>query len=175
VNNDLNKKLNEFIDGNLNEKELGNLNEIILNDNDALEKLKGLKTVDSILSNLETEAVPDSFTQNVMNEIRSKKANQQKSKNYFFQGIVFSFVAGILFFTGYAVYLGNGKSSHIFSISLFRNVSEKFGQYLSIFNTGVYSYTSLIVAGALSLILLVTLYFIVSAHTVFMKRINQLV
>ena len=172
MNDNLNKKLNEFIDGNLDDKELENLNETILNDADALEKLKGLKTVDNILHTLGAESVPDSFTQNVMNEIRRKKAKKQKSNNYFFQGIVFAFVAGILFFTGYAVYFGNGKSSKIFSNSLFKNISETLGQYLSVVNTVAFSHTSLIIAGTLSLILLVTFYFIVSEHTAFMKRIN---
>jgi len=173
VNDNLNKKLNEFLDGNLDDKELENLNEIILNDADAFQKLKGLKTVDNILQTLEAESVPDSFTKNVMDEIRSKKAKKQKSNNYFYQGIVFVFVACILFFTGYAVYFGNGKSSPIFSTSLFKNISENLGQYLSVLNIVVFSYTSLIIAGTLSLILLVTFYFIVSEHTAFMKRINQ--
>ena len=172
MNDNLNKKLNEFLDGNLNEKELKNLNDAIINDADSLEKLKGLKTVDSILNTLEAESVPDSFTQNVMNEIRSKKAKKQKSNNYFFQGIVFAFVACILFFTGYAVYFGIGRSSQIFSTSLFKNISESLGQYLSVLNIVAFSYTSLIIAGTLSLILLVTFYFIVSEHTAFMKRIN---
>jgi len=173
MNDNLNKKLNEFIDGNLNEKELENLNEIILNDADALEKLKGLKTVNRILRNLEAESVSDNFTQKVMNEIRNKKTNQLKSNNYFFHGIVFAFVAGILLFTGYAFYLGNGKSSQIFSASIFKNISEKFVQYLSVFNIGAFSHTFTIIAGSLSLILLVTFYFIVSAHRAFMKKINQ--
>ncbi len=80
--------LNDYIDNQLDSSSLNELKQNLNNDEEALNKLKALKIVDSALREIEVYETPLNFTDKMMGII-SKHAKSVKPKiNYFFTGIV---------------------------------------------------------------------------------------
>jgi hypothetical protein len=165
--------LNKYLDGELSSDELKELNSLIEVDPDALNTLKTHKFVDKTLSKIETEPAPVGFTQRVMNIISSASSVRNK-KFYFFRFIVSLFgllISGTIFFIINSLPKPVPESDTSLKVvdTATKFLSENFGGVSDLLNNN----TLMMIGGMLTIILLISGYFVLESHKSFKQKLEN--
>ncbi len=164
--------LNKYIDNELNEFEIKELKEIINSDPEAEKKLNAHEMVDTILRKLEVDEAPKWINEFVMNKILKIPKAKKSTKNLFVSIMsLFSVIVvgtlGYLFsqleFEFAASESGLGAREKIFNF-----VSEYIPQMPNIIDDSSVLYIGL----SLTMLLLISGYFIVESHRNFKRKLN---
>ncbi len=167
--------LNRYIDGELSPKEAGELKRLIADDENAINLLRAHKYTDQLLKELEPEPAPDGISESVMARIFVFKPKIKPAGN----SIVF--IAGI-FLTVLAVLIGmiltsgdNASGSNIaFGEEKLEQISDNalsaMQKFLAVFNNDIF----LIGAASVTLILLVSAYFLFENHKNYRDSLDTL-
>ena len=164
--------LNKYIDGELSRKEINELQQLIKVDEEALAMLKAHKLVDQILRKLETESAPESFTENVMNRIFETLTVKNKTFPLF-RIIVSTFGLMII---GIIAYVVSAIPSNSPENKIVDGVLDRASDYTS----GIFSFivdalsnnTILMVIAGVSLIVLLSAYFMFESHKSFKEKLK---
>jgi hypothetical protein len=165
--------LNRYLDGELSSNELRELNSLIEEDPDSLNTLKRHKFVDRTLSQIETSNAPSGFTQRVMDVIyaASSVSNQ---KNYFFRFIIFLFgllISGTLVFIFISLpeSMPEAETSFQMADTASKFLTDNLGGFYKLFNSNILLW----IGGLLTMVLLISGYFVLESHKTFKQKLEN--
>ncbi len=166
--------LNEYIDGNLDSRAIEELESVISGDEGVLNKLKGLKAVDSHLREMETIPAPENTTEKIWEKI-SGSISGNLPKSYFLHGMVglfsVSLIGMIVFFFTY--FSGSGREyieaeNTVNAVNTFvNNFFEKFSSYVA-------SVDIMLLVSVVILVIMLSLYYLFESHKEFRKKLNSI-
>ncbi len=163
--------LNKLIDNELNEREIEELHKLIKYDEAALSKVKAHQLVDSILKKIDIELAPEDTTTKIMERISNSLLLKEK-KNGFFKFVVSSFVFMIIFIIGYMISI----SSKVYisgTSPKYSQIVDKVVNFFSSFNIPLNNELILIIGGVLTVLLLVSGYFMFEEHRSFKQKLEN--
>jgi hypothetical protein len=166
-----NEVLNKLIDNELNSSEIDELHSLIKKDEKLLSKTKAHQMVDNVLKTLEIENAPQNTTDLIMEKITQTVLAKEK-KNGFFKFIVSSFAFSMLLVIGFILFSkpdGEGVSK-----SFFNTFKEKISENLSSFSLPISYDLLLIITSALTIIVLISGYFIFEEHKSFKQKLDSI-
>ena len=166
--------LNKLIDNELSTSEINQINELLSIDSDAMRKVKAHKMVDAILRKLEVEPAPINFTELIMKKI-SKSTSVKYQKYGFFRFIVATFGILTLSMMGYMISLAIQTNPEAGTQSRYESIIDYMkNTFLGIdFSVSLNSNLLMVVGASLTLILLLTAYFIFEHHKAFKQKLDQ--
>jgi len=164
--------LNRYIDNELDTPELTGLDDLIDKDPEALKELKAMKLVEKSLKKMEYENAPLNTTYTVMLKIASAK--KIKRSNWFFWTVVSFFslcIAAVLIYS-FSIY--SPSASEISSGGDLNAVKNFFSDKAKSINK-IFSGEDIKLLGAvISLLLIVTGYFILESHRNLKNKLKSL-
>ncbi len=163
--------LNKYIDDELSKKEINELQQLIKVDEEALAMLKAHKLVDQILRKLEAESAPSSFTENVMNRIYETLTIKNK-KFPFFRFIVSIFGLMIAGFVAYGISITPSSSENKIVDGVLDKASDYTSGIFSFIANALSNSTILMVIAGVSLIVLLSAYFMFESHKTFKEKLK---
>ena len=166
-----NEILNKLIDNELNSSEIDELHDLIKNDEKLLSKTKAHQMVDSVLKRLELEEAPLNTTELIMGKI-TKSVLAKDKKNGFFKFVVGTLAISILLVIGFI--LSSSPSGESVSESYFNLLREKVSEALANLAIPVSSDLLLIITSALTVIILISGYFIFEEHKSFKQKLDSI-
>jgi hypothetical protein len=156
--------LNKYIDGELSAAEINELKNYLSANPNELEKLKALKLVDNVLSEMEYEAAPHNFTEKFMNRLN---VSYSSKSNKFYLGFIGVFLFGLsrLSFT-------DNSSDE----TAFERVMERIGEVIPAFSfsLSINSDTMMLIVSILVLVTLIAAYIIINSHKAFKDNLENL-
>lgn len=165
--------LNKYIDNELNEFESKELKEAINSNPEAQKKLNAHEMVDIILRKLETEKAPAGINEYVMNRILNISASKE-SKNYFFISIVSFFFVIFLSVIGFLLsqmeFDNTGSEA---GLGIKEKISNRISEYIPQMPAILDSSSLLFIGGSLTIVLLISGYFIIENHRSFKNKLNS--
>ena len=163
--------LNKLIDHELNKKEIDELHDLIKQDEEALIKVKTHQMVDSILKKIEIQSAPEDTTSKIMERISNSLLVSEK-KNGFMKIIVSSFIFLLVLTIGLIFSMTDKvKTEEPNSF-----ISESITKFLNLFSSVEISIDTslmLIIGGALTLLFLISGYFIMEEHKSFKQKLEN--
>lgn len=166
--------LNKYIDGELSAAEINELKNYLSANPNELEKLKALKLVDNVLSEMEYEAAPHNFTEKFMNRLNVSYSS--KSNKFYLIKIIFA-----LFGLGFIGVFLFGLSRLSFTDSssdetAFERVMERIGEVIPAFSfsLSINSDTMMLIVSILVLVTLIAAYIIINSHKAFKDNLENL-
>ncbi len=170
LNNDV---LNKYVDNELDEFEINELKEIINSNPEAQKQLNAHEMVDIILRKLEAKKAPAGINQFVMDKILN--IPQSKSKvNYFFVSVIVVFTTLIFSSLGYLLSQVNfGESSSSTSLGVKEKIANFVSDYIPQVPALLDTSTLLFIGGSLTVVLLISGYFIIENHRSFKSKLNS--
>ncbi len=166
-----NEILNRLIDNELNDREIEDLHNLIKYDEIALSKVKAHQMVDSILKKIDVELAPEDTTSVIMGRISNSLLIKER-KNGFFKFIISSFVFLIIFIIGYLVSIA-GETQAVKSPSKYSEYTNKIVDFFSSINLTFNNELMLIIGGVLSVMLLISGYFMLEEHRSFKQKLEN--
>ncbi len=163
--------LNKLIDDELNAREIEELHNLIKHDEIALSKVKAHQMVDSILKKIDVELAPEDTTSIIMERISNSLLVKEK-KNGFFKFVLSVFVFLIIFVFGY-IFSISGKTQVTESSSKYSEISDKIVEFFSSINVALDNELILIIGGLLSILLLISGYFMLEEHRSFKQKLEN--
>jgi hypothetical protein len=163
--------LNRLIDNELNDREIEELHQLIKYDEVALSKVKAHQMVDSILKKIDVDLAPEDTTSRIMERI-SKSLLVKESKNGFFKFIISFFVLMIVFIVGYMISIFS-KTYSPSTPSKYSKVVDKIINLFASFNITLDNELILIVGGVLTVMLLISGYFVFEEHRSFKHKLEN--
>ncbi|MCK5456023.1 MAG: hypothetical protein KAI45_02780 [Melioribacteraceae bacterium] len=163
--------LNKLIDNELNSSEIDELHNLIKKDEKLLSKTKAHQMVDNVLKRLEIEDAPLNTTELIMGKITQSVLAKEK-KNGFFKFIISSFVVLTLLVVGFV--FSAKPSGEGVAESYFNAFKSKLSENLSNFSIPISSDLLLIIASALTVIILISGYFIFEEHKSFKQKLDSI-
>ncbi|MEN8194146.1 MAG: hypothetical protein ABFS12_15085 [Bacteroidota bacterium] len=163
--------LNKLIDNELNKKEIEELHDLIKHDEAALIKVKTHQMVDSVLKKIDIEAAPEDTTAVVMDRI-SNSLLVNENKNGFIKIIVSSFVFLLVITIGFLFSITDETQADE-SPSFVSEIINKFVSYFSSIEISFDSNLMLIIGGALTLLFLISGYFMLEEHKSFKQKLEN--
>ncbi len=167
--------LTQNLDGELDENSLAELKELLENNRYALNKLKALRLAEFHLRSLETDKAPSDFTER-FSRLFLEKLNRLKPKvSYFFVTMLTLFAAAITAVIGFAInFLSKENNSGSF-LNVYKDKVEDFIKTnLTPFQNFIKGSDIMYIGTALSVLLLITAYFIFESHKNLKNKINEL-
>lgn len=166
--------LNKYIDGELSRAELEEIEELINSNPEELDRLKTHKYVDQTLKELEVDTAPPGVAQRIMKRIYSEIPEKYK-KNSFFRFMIGSFVTIIAVVLGYSLSLlpsgSDSESSTLIDSESIKDYSTKFyNEFTSFFSNDNLIYIGIF----LTVIMLITAYFVHESHKSFKKKLERI-
>ena len=166
--------LNEYIDGELNSREIEELENLISGNEEVLNKLKGIKAVDSHLREMEIMPAPENITEKIWTKI-SGSISTSLPKSYFLHGVVglfsVSLIGMFVFFFSY--FSGSGQEYKVAE-----NTVNAVNEFINNFFGKLSSYVSgvdiMLVVSVVILIIMLSLYFLFESHREFRKKLNSI-
>jgi len=165
--------LNKYVDNELSAEELSEVSEHISNCPECLSKLKAQRVVEHHLKRLESFSLSNNFSNLVMMKINASVS--YKPKKSYFMRIIFSFFAAsclavlVFIFANMPDVSGSGEYSKMF---------DQFSEFINgVFsaNQKIFSQKTISLVGTmLTVILIVSGYFIYDYHKRFKNHINKL-
>lgn len=164
--------LNKYIDGELDAETVEGLKKLISEDPEQLRILKAHKLVDETLARLEVHRAPVNFTDRMMKIIYENIETVKPKVNSFFIGIVAVFLAAIMGTLLYSLSIVSGSpASPRFSEYMNRGESI-LKNFTTGFTTFIGSDSMTMLGGALTVILLVSGYFLFDSHKKFKNKLT---
>ena len=166
-----NELLNKLIDDELNAREIEELHNLIKHDEMALIKVKAHQMVDSLLKKIDVEFAPEDTTSIIMERISNSLLVKEK-KNGFFKFIISSFIILILFVFGYILSI-SGETQATETPSKYSEITNEIVKFFSSFSLSLNNELMLIIGGVLSILLLVSGYFMLEEHRSFKQKLEN--
>ncbi len=166
-----NEILNKLIDNELNSSEIDELHDLIKNDEKLLSKTKAHQMVDNVLKRLEIEDAPLNTTELIMGKITQSVLAKEK-KNGFFKFVLSAFAVSMLLVVGFV--LSSEPSGESVSQSYFNSLKDRLTDNFANFSIPVSSDLLLVIASALTVIILITGYFIFEEHKSFKQKLDNI-
>lgn len=164
--------LNKYIDGELDAAEISELKNLINENPEQLRILKAHKLVDETLPALEIYPAPHNFTERMMNIIYDSAGHVRPKVSGFFIGVVSVFVASILGTLFYSLSAVPASAPNP-TVSEYVDKGESFlKSFLSGFSGFVGSENMTLLGGALTVILLISGYFLFESHKKFKDKLT---
>ena len=163
--------LNKLIDNELNSSEIDELHNLIKKDEKLLSKTKAHQMVDNVLKSLEIEDAPLNTTELIMGKITQSVLAKEK-KNGLFKFMISSFIVLTLLVVGFifsAKPSGEGVAE-----SYFNSFKSKLSENLSNFTLPISTELLLIITSALTVIILISGYFIFEEHKSFKQKLDSI-
>lgn len=166
--------LNKYIDGELSAAEINELKNYLSANPNELEKLKALKLVDNVLSEMEYEAAPHNFTEKFMNRLNVSYSS--KSNKFYLIKIIFTlfglgFIGVFLFGLSRLSFTDNSSDE-----TAFERVMERIGEVIPAFSfsLSINSDTMMLIVSILVLVTLIAAYIIINSHKAFKDNLENL-
>lgn len=166
-----NEILNKLIDNELNDREIEELHNLIKFDEVTLSKVKAHQMVDSILKKIDNELAPEDTTSKIMERISNSLLIKEK-KNGFFKFIISSFVFMVIFIIGYMISIAS-ETHATKTPSKYSEVSDKIVEFFLSINVVLDNELMLIIGGVLSVMLLISGYFMLEEHRSFKQKLEN--
>jgi len=166
-----NELLNKLIDDELNAREIEELHNLIKHDEMALIKVKAHQMVDSLLKKIDVELAPEDTTSIIMERISNSLLVKEK-KNGFFKFIISSFIILILFVFGYILSI-SGETQAAETPSKYSEITNEIVKFFSSFSLSLNNELLLIIGGVLSILLLISGYFMLEEHRSFKQKLEN--
>jgi len=163
--------LNKLIDDELNVREIEELHHLIKHDEIALSKVKAHQMVDSILKKIDVELAPEDTTSIIMERISNSLLVKEK-KNGFFKFVISVFVFLIIFVFGY-IFSISGETQATETSSKYSEITNKIVEFFSSFAISLDNELMLIIGGILTILLLVSGYFMLEEHKSFKQKLEN--
>ena len=165
--------LNRYIDDELSTEELKQFNELLNQDEDAVNKLRSLKYVNSTLKEFEPDKAPANITARVMSKLGaiSKAAKQTK---VFFNVVLSAFsvvtVSVVVYLLSLIKFAGNSSS---FIDGVFNDAEKVISEITSLLSNLINSEGVVFMGIFLTAVLLVTGYFVFESHKKFKDELKS--
>ena len=163
--------LNKLIDNELNSSEIDELHKLIKKDEKLLSKTKAHQMVDNVLKKLKIEDAPQNTTGLIMGKITQSILAKEK-KNGFFKFVLSAFAVSMLLVVGFV--LSSEPSGESVSQSYFNSLKDRLTDNFANFSIPVSSDLLLVIASALTVIILITGYFIFEEHKSFKQKLDNI-
>jgi len=163
--------LNKLIDDELNNKEIIELHDLIKHDEITLSKVKAHQMVDSILKKIDIELAPENTTSIIMERISNSLLIKEK-KNGFFKFIVAAFVFLIISIIGYLFSIAS-ETQLTETSSRYSEITSDLIKFFSSFNISLNNELMLIIGGVLTVLLLISGYFMLEEHRSFKQKLEN--
>jgi len=163
--------LNKLIDNELSSSEIDELHQLIKKDEKLLSKTKAHQMVDNVLKKLEIEHAPQNTTDLIMEKITQSVLEKEK-KNGLFKFIISTFAVSMLLVVGFILFSkpdGEGVSK-----SFFNAAKEKLAESFTNFSLPISYDLLLIITSALTIIVLISGYFIFEEHKSFKQKLDSI-
>lgn len=167
--------LNKYIDGELTSQEITELKAIINSDSEALALVKAHRFVDQILREIEIENAPENFTHRVMNQISNASVKIKDSSAFMksilvFFGVVFAILVGYVF----SLEPSSSGTADKKITTVYGDVEKFFSNTFGSISISFDSNFILIIGFSLTVVLLITTYFVFESHKKFKEQIDNL-
>ncbi len=166
-----NEVLNKLIDNELNSSEIDELHNLIKKDEKLLSKTKAHQMVDNVLKKLAIENAPQNTTDLIMEKITQSVLEKEK-KNGLFKFTMSSFAVSMLLVIGYILF--SKPSGEGVSKSFFNTFKEKLSENFSNFSLPISYDLLLIITSALTIIVLISGYFVFEEHKSFKQKLDSI-
>lgn len=166
--------LNGYIDNQLDNTALKEVNEMLQSDEEGLKKLKSLKVVDQTLANMEVYPAPEGFTKRVMNKILAHSKVVVPKVSYFFVVTIGLLSIGIISVIVTAYFTAERTIVESKNISFLDTVLNYIKEYAPVVQKFLSNQNILTIGMVLTLILLISGYFLLESHKSFKNKLNNL-
>lgn len=174
MNENIDKLLNEYIDGNLSAGEIEELNSFISGNENVLAKLKGLKIVDSHLKEMDTIDAPENISGRIMHKI-NRALSGNLSKSYFLRGMVglfsVSFISLMVFFF---TYFSGPDKDYPAADNTINTVSTFISGLIDKIAGQIAGTDLMLVLSVIALIVMLSIYFLYETHKDFRKKLSSI-
>ena len=162
--------INKYLDNDLTAAETEELKNAISDDRENLHNLKLYKFIEEEIPKLKIYSAPVSITGIIMNRISEGIAKKYR-KNNFFYFVVSFFAVGILAFSGFAIFNQNNVAAgnNYFDDTL-RHVTNNLP---TLQNISMTNETMLIIGAGLTLIFLLSAFFLFDSHRSIKNEIEK--
>lgn len=170
LNDDL---LNRYIDNELDAVSMNEIKKVLDEDEESLKKLKALKSVDHSLREIEIYPAPEGFTEKVMRTIISKSKSAIAKPGYFFISIVSIFLFAITVVLIAALRFSGEKSETVQQVNPLDESLKFVKENLPLLQNFFGSDNFLMIGIVLTVILLVSGFFMLESHKDFKNKLNS--
>ncbi len=164
--------INKYLDNELDPAGVNELNNLLTDDEDSLKELKAYKTVEHALREMELDDAPAGTTPRVMHRIATAK--KVKSSNWFFKAVISFFITGIAASLFIAIKNYHPSDKEIIPQQTVDSVSNFIGEKTHIFSSIFSGDDVKLIGTVVTLLLIVTGYFIFETHRNFRNKLKSL-
>jgi anti-sigma factor RsiW len=169
VNDEL---LNKYIDGELSVQEIDDLEKDLTVNPDLVDRLKAIKMTDTVLKTMEHDSAPRNIANRIMQKIESV-SSVKNQKPYFVYGIGVFIVMVTLAAIGIVISMVPPESVGSSTIDPFMDkVTVAVSENASIISDVLQNPVLLLIGASLTLLSLITAYYLFDSHKTFKKRLN---
>ena len=163
--------LNKLIDNELNNSEIDELYLLIKNNDELLSKTKAHQMVNSVLKGLKIENAPENTTELIMAKISASILVKER-KNGLFKFMIGALSLSLVLILGFIVFSDSGNQQNSFlQLSFIKNFVNS---HFSNFSIPIESKLLSIISASITVILLITGYFIVEQHKSFKQKLDRI-
>ncbi|MDQ7817485.1 MAG: hypothetical protein RDU14_10725 [Melioribacteraceae bacterium] len=166
--------LNDYIDNQLDTAALKEVNELLQSDEEGLKKLKSLKVVDQSLTNMEVYPAPEGFTKRMMSRIIAHSKTMVPKVSYFFIVVVSLLSVGIISVLVTAYITAEKTADGANKLSVLDSVLKYIKDYVPAIQKFLSNQNILTIGMVLTMILLISGYFMLESHKNFKNKLNNL-
>jgi predicted PurR-regulated permease PerM len=166
--------LNDYIDNQLDSKSLKEIADAVKIDAELLIRLTALKKVDTSLNEIEVIPAPDGFTNRIMKLIIAQSKIIIPKVSYFFVSVVSVFVTAIFSVSVVAFATLEKSQNLVKKNSLLQDGMQYLKEIISSLQIYLSNDSILKIGLFLSIILLISGYFLLESHKNFRNKLNKL-
>ena len=166
-----NEILNKLIDNELNNSEIDELHNLIKNNEKLLSRTKAHQMVDNVLKKLEIEEAPQNTTELIMGKI-TQSVLAKENKNGFFKFMMGTFAVSIIGVIGFV--LSSKPTSQGVSGSYLSTLKNKLLENLGSLSLPISNELLLVISSALTVIIMISGYFIFEEHKSFKQKLDSI-
>ncbi len=166
-----NEILNKLIDNELNNSEIDELHNLIKNNEKLLSRTKAHQMVDNVLKKLEIEEAPQNTTELIMGKI-TQSVLAKENKNGFFKFMMGTFAVSIIGVIGFV--LSSKPTSQGVSESYLSTLKNKLLENLGSLSLPISNDLLLVISSALTVIIMISGYFIFEEHKSFKQKLDSI-
>lgn len=166
--------LNKYIDNEFSASELREIKEAVENDEDALKRMKALRTVDDLLRQIEVEEAPKNFTEQFMKVLGSASKTVKPKVSYFFVTVVTILSIGVIGVTLLAFHSVEKNNTQSSIEPYIDQIKDFFTKNFSFSGNIIDNNIVTLIGGVLSLILLISTYFMFESHKNFKNKLDNI-
>ncbi|MBI1936597.1 MAG: hypothetical protein HYS25_00585 [Ignavibacteriales bacterium] len=165
--------LNRYIDNELDSTEINDVKKVLDEDEESLKRLKALRSIDRSLREIEIYPAPHGFTEKVMRTIISKSKSAIAKPGYFFISIVSFFLFAIVTVLIAALKYSERGTAQVTQTNPLDDSVKFVKENLPLLQNFFSSDNFLMVGIVLTVILLISGFFMVESHKDFKNKLNS--